>query len=497
MSGGRALRLAELINGDHAAVTNHTAMGDTNITGLTCDSRRVEPGFLFAALPGTQADGRDFIRQAVTRGAAAVLAPPGTRLAKSDRKTVLVADENSRRRFALMAARFYGRQPGTVAAITGTNGKTSVAHFLRQIWTAKGFKAASLGTLGVVAPGRKNAMKLAGGLTSPDPVSLHAILGEMARDGITCLALEASSHGLAQFRLDGVRITAAAYTNLSRDHLDYHGTMEEYLAAKLRLFSDLLSTDGTAVINADADHAGQVENAATGKRILTHGARGRDIRVDRIETLAHGQRLDVTVFGKAHQLVLPLVGGFQVGNALSALALALVSGVDEETAIAALKTLEGAPGRVQFIARRDDGAAAYVDYAHTPDALVSVLTALRPHAAGRLHVVFGCGGDRDQGKRPEMGRIAAENADVVIVTDDNPRGEDAAAIRRQILAACPGAREIGDRADAIHAAAAGLEAGDLLVVAGKGHEQGQIIGDRVRPFDDGETVAAAMMAGAS
>lgn len=463
---------------------------DTDIVGLTCDSRLVEPGFLFAALAGARADGRAFIPEAMRRGAAAVLAPPGTRIETREPPVPLLVDDNPRRRFALMAARFFASQPPTVAAVTGTNGKTSVVSFLRQVWTRLGRQAAGLGTLGISAPG----LEVAGSLTTPDPVELHRILADLAGRGVECLAMEASSHGLAQHRLDGVRVTAGAFTNLSRDHLDYHGSMESYLEAKTRLFSDIMGAGGVAVVNADAPYGEAVRAvcAARGHRIITYGARGEDIRLEDAAPLPEGQRLRLTVMGRAHTVTLPLVGAFQAENALCALGLALACGEDAERAVAALESLDGVPGRVQRIAGHPGGAAVFVDYAHTPDALANVLEALRPHARGRLFVVFGCGGDRDPGKRPQMGRTACALADVVIVTDDNPRGEDAARIRRQILAACEGARDIADRRQAIAAAVAELRPGDLLVVAGKGHEQGQIVGDEVRPFDDAEVLRAAI-----
>ena len=465
------------------------AAQDTDISGLTSDSRRVEPGFLFAALPGTRVHGGTFIPQALERGAAAVLAPGQFELPADSRVPHLV-DDDPRRRFALMAARFFGAQPETVAAVTGTNGKTSVTDFLRQIWTRLGNRAASLGTLGLAAPG----FRVAGNLTTPDPVDLHRTLGRLADDGVQFLAMEASSHGLAQYRLDGVEVAAAAFTNLSRDHLDYHGTMESYLESKLRLFSHILADGGVAVVNADSACADAVLGACRkrGHRIVTYGAEGDDIRLEKTRLLPDGQRLELAVYGCARAITLPLIGGFQAENALAALALALALGSDADPAVAALESLETVPGRVQRIGRLANGAVAYVDYAHTPDALASVLKALRPHARARLHVVFGCGGERDPGKRPEMGRVASELADVVIVTDDNPRGEAPAAIRKEILAASESAREIGERAQAIAAAVDDLGPGDLLVVAGKGHEKGQIVGDEVRPFDDAETVAAAL-----
>ncbi|MGZ9105460.1 MAG: UDP-N-acetylmuramoyl-L-alanyl-D-glutamate--2,6-diaminopimelate ligase, partial [Rhodoplanes sp.] len=467
--------------------------GHTNIIGMTSDSRRVEAGFLFAALQGSHRDGRAFICDAVRRGAVAVLAPVGTQLPKAAdpvRPFVLITDDNPRRRLAQMAARFFERQPETIAAVTGTNGKTSVVNFLRQIWSMLGLRAASMGTLGIKAPN----FEATGSLTTPDPVELHRALAQLADDGVHYLALEASSHGLEQNRLDGLRIKAAAFTNLSRDHLDYHGSMDAYFAAKRRLIGELLADGGTAVLNADVAEFVPLAEAISGRdvRIMTFGWHGGDIRLDAVEALAHGQRLTISIGSRVHRIAVPLVGTFQATNVLCALALAIATGADPAAAVMALASLEGVRGRVQRAGQRSNGAAVYVDYAHTPDALQAVLTALRPHARNRLHVVFGCGGDRDRGKRREMGAIAANLADDVIVTDDNPRSEDPAAIRRQILEGCPAAREIGDRSEAILRAVETLATGDVLVVAGKGHESGQIIGDAVIAFDDVEVVRAAI-----
>jgi len=462
---------------------------DPEIVGLTADSRAVRPGDLFAALPGAKVDGRAYIADAIRLGAVAILAPTGTTLDTGD--VALITDDEPRRRFAQMAARFYGRQPTVMAAVTGTNGKTSVANFLRQIWTRLGHPAASLGTIGLHAPNRIEK----GSLTTPDPVSLHKTLAELAQAGVTHAAFEASSHGLSQFRLDGVLVAAAAFTNLTRDHLDYHGDMDGYWSAKCRLFAEVMGPRGTAVINADSPLACQLAELCRqrGQRVLTYGhAVGSDIRILRAVPAAHGQDLELAVLGQAHQLHLPLAGDFQASNAACALGLALATGAEQTAAIDALSHLEGVPGRLQKVAATTAGAAIYVDYAHTPDALETVLKALRPHASGKLMVVFGCGGDRDAGKRPQMGLVAAELADTVIVTDDNPRSEDPAKIRAQILAACPNAREIGDRRQAILTAVLGLQAGDVLVLAGKGHETGQIVKSTVLPFDDAEEARRAV-----
>jgi len=468
---------------------------NVEITGLTLDSRTAKPGFLFAALPGTRADGRDFIADALARGVAAVLVPK--RFKPEDlagRDVAVIADPNPRRRFSLMAARFFGEQPRTIAAVTGTNGKTSVVSFTRQIWAQCGLKAASMGTLGLNAPG----VERPGALTTPDPVSLHQILADLAGSGVDHLALEASSHGLEQFRLDGVRVTVAGFTNLSRDHLDYHGSMDAYLRAKLRLFDTVMAPGGTAVLNADAPEFPALRSLCKshGHRILSYGHKGADLILESVLPSPAGLALQIRVSGKSHAIRVPLAGDFQAANVLCALGLALAGGAPEDKAIAALTKLKGPKGRMERVAEYN-GAPVYVDYAHTPDALENALIALRPHAAHRLAVVFGCGGDRDAGKRPIMGGIAGRLADLVYVTDDNPRTEDAAAIRRQILSGYPkdGAplEEIGDRATAIAKAVAALSPGDLLVIAGKGHERGQIVGDQILPFDDADVARAAIV----
>ncbi|MEE9140424.1 MAG: UDP-N-acetylmuramoyl-L-alanyl-D-glutamate--2,6-diaminopimelate ligase [Alphaproteobacteria bacterium] len=464
------------------------------IAGLSADSRTVEPAYLFAALPGTRAHGRDFIADALSRGAAAVLAPPGTQLPDefSGSSVPVITNENPRRQFALMAARFYGRQPRLIAAVTGTNGKTSVAGFVRQIWERLGFCAGSIGTLGVIAPGSERP----GALTTPDPVELHKILSDLAGRGVEHLALEASSHGLEQYRLDGVRVSAAGFTNLSRDHLDYHDGMEAYFRAKMRLFDSVMAPGGTAVLNADApefDVLAQV-CVARGHEIISYGATGEDLRLETAVPSEMGQHVTLRVLGRRAEMKLPLFGAFQAQNVLCALGLAIACGASHEAALEAIEYLAGAPGRLELVARHPNGAPVYIDYAHTPDALANVLEALRPHVTGRIALVFGCGGDRDPGKRPLMGAVASRLADVVIVTDDNPRSEDPAAIRSQIVApgGASGAREMAGRAEAIRAAVAELQPDDLLLIAGKGHETGQIVGERVLPFDDAVVARAAV-----
>jgi len=479
------MRLIEVLLGDEILFDTDVIDGELDITGLTCDSRAVRPGYLFAALPGAHVDGRDFITAAAEKGAAIVLAPVGTR---TDDIPVL-EDANVRQRFARMAANFYGEQPAHVAAITGTNGKTSTASFLRQIWQHLGLKAASIGTLGVDGSGFDES----GTLTTPDPVQLHDTLARLAQGGVDHVAMEASSHGLEQFRLDGVRVQAAGFTNMSRDHLDYHGTMRAYLAAKLRLFSQVIEGGGTAVINADSPEGQDVAAVSLkrGLRVMTYGRGGNDIQLNDQVAHADGQTLSLLVNGAAFEINLPLAGSFQVDNALCALGLALALGADTQAAVQALEHLDGVPGRLQKVGNVA-GAAIYVDYAHTPDALQTVLQALRPHTTGKLHVLFGCGGDRDAGKRPQMGAIAVKFADRVIVTDDNPRSENPESIRAEIMTACAQAVEIGDRREAIRVAVQGLGDGDVLVLAGKGHEQGQIVGDEVRPFDDVTEAEAAI-----
>jgi len=474
------LRLSELIggNGDAAAI---------DVRGLAADSREVRPGFLFAALSGSRNDGAAFIAEAIGRGAVAVLARPGTPVA--DRTVRVIEDDNPRRRLARLAARFYPDQPATAVAVTGTNGKTSVVTFTRQLWAGLGACAASFGTLGIEA--RDFTLPL--GHTTPDPVTLHRLLADLAHRGIDHLAIEASSHGLDQHRLDGMRLVAAGFTNLSRDHLDYHADAAAYGAAKRRLFVDVMR-QGVAVLNAD-DPEGEALVAVSrrhGHRVLSYGRNGRDLRLVAQTPDARGQRLTLDLLGERHLIALPLAGSFQASNALCALGLALASGSPLDPLIEGLATLRGARGRLQLVGWSGADAPVYVDYAHTPDALAQVLATLRPHVGGTLAVVFGCGGDRDRGKRPEMGRVAAAAADRVIVTDDNPRSEEPAAIRRAILAGCPGAREIGDRALAIGEAVAALGAGDGLLIAGKGHEQGQIVGLEVRPFDDAAIALAAL-----
>ncbi|HEY8947452.1 MAG TPA: UDP-N-acetylmuramoyl-L-alanyl-D-glutamate--2,6-diaminopimelate ligase [Rhizomicrobium sp.] len=464
----------------------------TEFSGLACDSREVKPGYLFAALSGTRANGAAFMSDAVKRGAVAVLARPEARGDAEKLGVRFIPDENPRLRLARLAAKFFAMQPKTVAAVTGTNGKTSVSVFLRQIWALLGYSSASMGTIGVVTP--KGEIALAH--TTPDPIEVHRILKKLAQDGVDHLALEASSHGLDQYRLDGVEIAAAAFTNLTRDHLDYHKDFDAYLAAKLRLFSEVVKAGGVAVVNADEDHAAAFIAAAKARdlNIVTVGVKGETLKLLARTPNADGQVLKVRLGGKDYTVSLPLAGDFQASNALVAAGLAIGLGDPADKVFAALAHLKGAAGRLEKVAYAKSGAAIYVDYAHTPDALETVLKAIRPHVSNKLHVVFGCGGDRDKGKRPLMGAAAATFADDVIVTDDNPRSEDPATIRKEALSGAPGAREIGDRAQAIHDAIASLKTGDILVIAGKGHESGQVVGSVVHPFLDKDVAVKAALA---
>ncbi|MGC1411371.1 MAG: UDP-N-acetylmuramoyl-L-alanyl-D-glutamate--2,6-diaminopimelate ligase [Acetobacteraceae bacterium] len=460
--------------------------GRLEIAGITADSRRVGPGYLFAALPGSRVDGRAFIADAVSRGAIAVLAPAGTQWPPGVPPRPLLEDPEPRRRLAQLAAGLAGSQPRVMVAVTGTNGKTSTVEFLRQLWSSGGKPAASLGTLGLLAAGFDPGP----GLTTPDPVTLAETLARLARARIQHAAMEASSHGLDQFRLDGVRLSGAAFTNLTRDHLDYHGSEDAYRAAKLRLFAELLPAGAPVVASSEMDATTLTAlKQIAGRRRLefrTVGEAGSAIRLLVAKPRPDGQVLRIETAGARREIKVALPGRFQADNAL--LAAALAAALGEPDVLNRLALLHGVRGRLELAARLPNGAAVYVDYAHTPDALERLLTALRPHTAGRLHVVFGAGGDRDRGKRPLMGAAAARLADVAIVTDDNPRSENPAMIRAAVLAACPCGREIGDRAKAIETALNGLASGDVLVVAGKGHEQGQTIGNTVVPFDDVDVV---------
>ncbi len=460
--------------------------GDMPITGLTADSRKVEPGFVFAAMKGVVTDGRKFIGKAVEAGAAAVM---GEGLPDMSR-AIAVEVENARLALAEASARFYPKQPETIVAVTGTNGKSSTVDFLRQIWEVAGLGSASMGTLGAIGPSGHIDL----GHTTPDPVAIHATLQKLAEDGVTHAAMEASSHGLVQYRLDAVRLAGVAFTNLTQDHLDYHETMDEYRAAKLRLFADLAPKGCPAVVNADSDQRLFFEEAAqqAGLEIVSVGWRGTDLKIEELMPKATGQRIFLNWHGDKAAIDLPLIGEFQALNALTAAGLALAGGIDLQTVAQGMAQLKPVKGRLEYVGETREGAGVFVDYAHTPAGLDVLIRAARPHTAGKLVVVFGCGGDRDRGKRPLMGEVAAKHADVVIVTDDNPRSEDPAFIRSEVLAGISNGIEIGDRGHAIRKAVADLKQGDTLLIAGKGHETGQIIGDTVVPFSDQETALAAL-----
>lgn len=447
------------------------------IAGITSDSRQVRRGFLFAALPGSKVAGVDYIADAIHNGAAAILAPKGTKLPDDANDVTLIEDTNPRKTLALAAAKFYGQQPQTIFAVTGTNGKTSTVTFCQQLWHLSGHtKCASLGTLGVRGPG----MIRSGSMTTPDPVSLHAELADLAAAGISRLAMEASSHGLSQYRLDGVQLAGAAFTNLTPEHLDYHQDMGSYFQAKARLFTDILPEGARAVLSADDDYFEKLKAICKARniKVISYGHAGEDILLKNITPKPHGQEIEIIVGGEEYILTLPLVGDFQVLNALCALALT-------EAAPKLLEKLRGVPGRLQLVEGFSKGAV-YIDYAHTSDALLKALKAIRPHTQNKLICVFGCGGDRDRSKRPAMGAVATEHADMVIVTDDNPRTEEPASIRAAILEMAPGAMEIGDRALAIQTAIQNMEEGDVVLIAGKGHETGQDINGVIKPFNDYE-----------
>ncbi|MEJ6395332.1 UDP-N-acetylmuramoyl-L-alanyl-D-glutamate--2,6-diaminopimelate ligase [Gymnodinialimonas sp. 2305UL16-5] len=469
---------------------------DLLITDLALDSRKVMPGTLFAALPGTRVHGGEFIQYALRMGAAAVLTDrkgaeiAAEELAESDAALVVV--ENVAETLARTAALFFGAQPETMVAVTGTNGKTSVASFTRQIWEALGREAVNIGTTGV-----EGAFAAPNLHTTPEAVTLHHVLAEMAEANVTHAAMEASSHGLDQSRMHGVRLAAAAFTNLTQDHLDYHGTMEAYFAAKLRLFTELLPDDGVAVVNLDDDYGVRVAEICADRGVEVIGVAQYADAALKIT----GRRIDETgqdvLFrwqGAGHQVRLDLIGAFQAMNVLTAAGLVIAAGEDPGRVFEVLPQMRGVRGRMQLAATRNHGAPIYVDYSHTPDSLEVALKALRPHVMGRLIVVFGAGGDRDAGKRPMMGKAAAENADIAIVTDDNPRSEDPATIRLAVMSGCPEATEVGDRAEAILRGVDMLEPGDALLIAGKGHETGQQVGDVVYPFDDVEQASVAVAA---
>ncbi|WP_332811652.1 UDP-N-acetylmuramoyl-L-alanyl-D-glutamate--2,6-diaminopimelate ligase [Sphingomonas sp.] len=451
---------------------------DSQVTGFAIDHRKVAPGTVFGAFKGSRFNGEDFIADAVASGAVAVVAAPEVAVPGA----VHIAADEPRRAFAQLAARFFKPFPPVVVAVTGTNGKTSNVELTRQLWRMAGHHAASIGTLGVTTADDQAST----GLTTPDIVTFLSNMGGLAREGVTHAAFEASSHGLAQYRTEGLPVQAAAFTNFSRDHLDYHGTMDAYFEAKMRLFSEVVAPDGSAVIWMDDPRSEEVARRCRerGLRLLTVGTNGETLKLVGRSPTQLGQRLTIVVYGQEREVTIPLIGAYQAANALTAAALVIATGGDVERTLTDLARLQPVRGRLERAVITRAGAPLYVDYAHTPDALRSAIEALKPHAKGRLIIVFGAGGDRDTGKRPEMGEIAARMADLAIVTDDNPRSEDPAVIRRAILAGAPGAREIAGRREAIAAAIAEASADDIILVAGKGHEQGQIIGERILPFDD-------------
>jgi UDP-N-acetylmuramoyl-L-alanyl-D-glutamate--2,6-diaminopimelate ligase len=462
------MRLGALTGGSESAV----------VTGFAIDHRKVAPGTIFGAFQGARVNGEDYIAAAVTAGAAAVVARPEAVV----QGALHIADDNPREAFARLAAKFFAPFPPVAVAVTGTNGKTSTVEMTRQLWRMAGHQAASIGTLGVTT-GNDNVYT---GLTTPDIVTFLSNVAGLAREGVTHVAFEASSHGLSQYRTEGLGVAAAAFTNLSRDHLDYHGDMAAYFCAKLRLFADVLDPDGASVVWADDEHAARVIDLARarGNRLVTVGEHGDTLRlVSRAPTLL-GQGLVIEAEGQAHKVNLPLIGAYQAANALTAAGLVVATGGDVAATIANLARLQPVRGRLERAVIKANGAPVYVDYAHTPDAIDAAIAALKPHTSGRLILVFGAGGDRDTGKREPMGMAAAAGADVAIVTDDNPRSEDPAAIRAEVLKGVPGGIDIGGRREAIAAAITMAEPGDIVLVAGKGHEQGQIVGDMVLPFDD-------------
>lgn len=452
--------------------------GDAVVTGFAIDHRKVAPGTVFGAFQGSQVNGEDFIPAAIHAGAVAIVARPEVQVEGA----LHIADDIPRERFARLAARYYAPFPSVAVAVTGTNGKTSTVELTRQLWRMAGFHAASIGTLGVTTADER----VTTGLTTPDIVTFLSNVAGLAREGVTHVAFEASSHGLSQYRTEGLPVAAAAFTNLSRDHLDYHGDMPSYFHAKMRLFADVLDLDGAAVVWADDEYAERVEDLARarGNRLVTVGEHGETLRLVGRDPTLLGQQLTIEAEGRTHKLNLPLIGAYQSANALTAAGLVVATGGDVATTLANLSRLQPVRGRLERAVIKANGAPVYVDYAHTPDALEAAIAALKPHTRGRLILAFGAGGDRDPGKREPMGQAAVAGADVVIVTDDNPRSEDPAVIRAAILKGAPGATEIGDRRAAIAAAIAEAGPEDIVLIAGKGHEQGQIVQDMVLPFDD-------------
>lgn len=483
--------LSDLVSDDIEQASLPAGWEDVHVTGITADSRKVRPGYIFAAIADIENAGRAYLRDALEHGAVAVLSAPLPAYLPAP-NTIMLPTQNVRHSLALMAARFYALQPQWIAAVTGTDGKTSTAHFYQQLWLLMGKPAASIGTLGVVAPeGLPDYVAIN---TTPDPILLHATLQELAQHKVNYVAVEASSHGLDQHRLDGAHICVAGFTNLSRDHLDYHVTEENYFNAKMRLFTEVMAQGGTAVLNADDARFAQLKAASekSGHKVMGYGEKGDAIKLLSLTPHIAGQHVAIAIYGEKAELNIPLIGRFQVMNILCALGMAIASGADTAPLCKAVAQLKGVPGRLEQVVEDGKKAPIFVDYAHTPGGLKSVLTHIRPHVQGKLAVVFGCGGDRDRGKRPQMGEIAAQLADIVYVTDDNPRSENPELIRRDVMAGCPHAVEIAGRKEAIIAAVRSLKEGDALVIAGKGHEKTQIIGNVTHPFDDAEVARMAV-----
>jgi len=480
------LLLSDLIKINSDAGVKFEISGDysnINIDGISSDSRMCQKNFLFAALPGGNADGRKFIESAIAKGAVAVLAPMGTEFTGD---AMFIKTDEVRRALGFISAKFYSKQPENIIAVTGTNGKTSVAHFCRHIWSKLGKKSASIGTIGVIDE-KEKLLPGSEGLTTPDPVRLHGFLSDLCNKGVTHLAMEASSHGLEQSRLAGVKIKAAGITNITRDHLDYHGTFEDYFTAKMRLFNDVLPKGGTAVLNADIKEFSDIFAICRTRsdNVITYGEKGGDIKLIQAKPSPSGIDIEIEVEGTIYKIKTALIGSFQSSNLLCAIGLVMAAGNEISEITEACDGIKAVTGRMEKVAEKN-GVPIIVDYAHTPDALEKVLMALRPRTKANLVVVFGCGGDRDKGKRPIMGEIADRLADLVVVTDDNPRTENAETIRREIMSGCKNCEEIGDRARAIEYAIKNLKKGDLLVIAGKGHEDYQIIGDKKSHFSDAE-----------
>ena len=471
------MRLGSLIEGLDVKLDTAAPL-DASVSGFAIDNRKVAPGTVFGAFQGLRVNGEDFIADAVRAGAVAVVARPEAKVEGA----VHIAHDNPRRLFALLAARYFAPFPEVTVAVTGTNGKTSTVELARQLWRMLGHHSASIGTLGVTT----SVDQVSTGLTTPDIVTFLSNMSGLKREGITHAAFEASSHGLAQYRTEGLPVSAAAFTNLSRDHLDYHVDMDSYFDAKMRLFDEVVASDGTAIVWADDAWSDKVIQRATkrGLRVLSVGVKGQALRLANRTPTQLGQTLEVEAWGNLYKVNLPLIGAYQAANALTAAGLVIAGGEDAAKVLELLGRVQPVRGRLERAVITKAGAPVYVDYAHTPDGLRAAIEALRPHTRGKLIALFGAGGDRDAGKRPQMGKVAAELADHVIVTDDNPRSEDPSAIRAAVMAGASGAEEIGGRRAAIAAAIARAGGDDIVLLAGKGHEQGQIIGDRVLPFDD-------------